>query len=415
VTHPPHTPISARILVVDEEPAMFRFISTVLEGKGLSFDQANSSAQAIERVRSGATPDLVLMAIALPDQDGIATMEILRRLNPSLPVVILTDVADTRHVVQAVKAGAYDCLSKPFAPEDLERVVLSCPSVRPSSKPASNTLLEEIDAEHCFIAASPVMRGLRDRAVKIAASNIPILITGESGTGKEVMARLIHKASRRSERVLLKVNCAAIPSELLESELFGHEAGAFTGAYSTKPGKFELANKGTILLDEIGEMPPAFQAKLLQVLQDHSFSRLGGQRTIKADLRVIAATNVNIALALASRQLREDLYFRLSGATIHLPPLRERKEDIVPLLKYYITRRAELFACSPITLTPRVIKACMEHDWPGNVRELCNFVDRVLVLNDEDALLNDLHHQKVASMPNRPALPPLAAAVRSVS
>jgi len=414
VTPIPNAALGTRILIVDEEPAMFRYISTILEGKGFSFDHATSGSHAVELLNSGGMPDIVLMDISLPDQDGITTLRQMREINSTLLVVILTNVSDTKFVVKAIKAGAYDYLTKPFAPEDLERVVLDCINTRPSRKATSGTLIEEIDSDYCFVAASLSMRKLRDRAVKVAASNIPILITGESGTGKEVMSRLVHKASRRSERILLKVNCAAIPPDLLESELFGHDAGAFTGAYSTKPGKFELANKGTILLDEIGEMPPAFQAKLLQVLQDHTFSRLGGQRTIKADLRVIAATNVNIVTALANKQLREDLYFRLSGATLHLPPLRERKEDIVPLLKHYITRRAELFACSPIMLTPRIVKACMEYDWPGNVRELCNFVDRVLVLNDEDALLNDLQRSKVSTMPATPSVPPMVA-IRSVS
>jgi transcriptional regulator with GAF, ATPase, and Fis domain len=271
--------------------------------------------------------------------------------------------------------------------------------------PVAGPTVEEIDNDCFFLATSPAMQTLRERAGKVAATNIPILITGESGTGKEVLARLVHKLSRRADRVFLKVNCAAIPAELLESELFGHEAGAFTGAHMAKPGKFELGNKGTVLLDEIGEMPLIFQAKLLQVLQDHTFSRLGGERTIKADLRIIAATNVDIRSALANRELREDLYFRLAGATLHVPPLRERKDEIILLMRHYIARRAERYACSPISLTPKLVKACLEYSWPGNVRELCNFVDRALVLRDENALLSDLQECR---MPVRTTASPIA-------
>jgi transcriptional regulator with PAS, ATPase and Fis domain len=213
---------------------------------------------------------------------------------------------------------------------------------------------------------------------------------GESGTGKEVVARLIHKLSPRAHRTFLKVNCAAVPGDLLESELFGHEAGAFTGATHAKPGKFELCNKGTILLDEIGEMPALLQAKLLHVLQDQTFSRLGSRSVIKVDVRILAATNINIPEALASKRLREDLYYRLNAFTLQLPPLRERKEEIPILLKHFMSRMAEQYARPPLPLSPGMLQACQDYSWPGNLRELNNFIKRYLVLGDEKLAIQEL-------------------------
>ncbi len=213
---------------------------------------------------------------------------------------------------------------------------------------------------------------------------------GESGTGKEVLARLIHKLSPRAHRTFLKVNCAAVPADLLESELFGYEPGAFTGATHAKPGKFELCNKGTILLDEIGEMPPLLQAKLLHVLQDQQFSRLGSRSVIKVDVRILAATNINIPEALATKRLREDLYYRLNAFTLTLPPLRDRREEIPVLLKHSMTRMAERYARSPLPLSPNLLQACHNHSWPGNLRELNNFLKRYLILGDESLAVSEL-------------------------
>jgi two-component system, NtrC family, response regulator AtoC len=217
-----------------------------------------------------------------------------------------------------------------------------------------------------------------------------VLLLGESGTGKEVLGRLIHKLSPRAHRTFLKVNCAAVPADLLESELFGYEPGAFTGATHAKPGKFELCNKGTILLDEIGEMPPLLQAKLLHVLQDQQFSRLGSRSVIKVDVRILAATNINIPEALATKRLREDLYYRLNAFTLSLPPLRDRKEEIPILLKHSMSRMAERYARSPLPLSPALLQACQNHSWPGNLRELNNFLKRYLILGDENLAVTEL-------------------------
>ena len=234
------------------------------------------------------------------------------------------------------------------------------------------------------------MRKLRSQAALVANVDIPVLMLGESGTGKEVMARLIHKLSPRAHRTFLKVNCAAVPADLLESELFGYEAGAFTGANHAKPGKFELCNKGTIMLDEIGEMPPSLQAKLLHVLQDQQFSRLGGRSVIKVDVRILAATNINIPEALANKRLREDLYYRLNAFTLQIPPLRERKEEIPILLKHFMTQLSEQYARAPLPYSPEMLQACAIYSWPGNLRELGNFVKRYLVLGDEKLAINEL-------------------------
>jgi transcriptional regulator with PAS, ATPase and Fis domain len=234
------------------------------------------------------------------------------------------------------------------------------------------------------------MRKIRSQAALVAHVDIPVLLLGESGTGKEVLARLIHKLSTRAHRTFLKVNCAAVPADLLESELFGYEPGAFTGATHAKPGKFELCNKGTILLDEIGEMPPALQAKLLHVLQDQQFSRLGSRSIIKVDVRILAATNIDIPQALATKRLREDLYYRLNAFTLHLPPLRERKEEIPILLKHFMTRMAEQYARPQLPLSPPLLEACQRHSWPGNLRELNNFLKRYLILGDENLAAAEL-------------------------
>src|SRR5206468_3709389 len=250
--------------------------------------------------------------------------------------------------------------------------------------------VEELCDDVFFVAASPAMRKVRSQSALVANVDIPVLLLGESGTGKEVVARLIHKLSPRAHRTFLKVNCAAVPADLLESELFGYEAGAFTGATRAKPGKFEQCNKGTILLDEIGEMSAPLQAKLLHVLQDGSFSRLGGRANVTVDVRVLAATNINIQEAIANKTLREDLYYRLNAFTMQIPPLRERREEIPLLLKHFMNRLSERYAHPPLGYSERLLRSCMQYHWPGNLRELGNFVKRYLVLQDEAMAISEL-------------------------
>jgi transcriptional regulator with PAS, ATPase and Fis domain len=231
----------------------------------------------------------------------------------------------------------------------------------------------------------------------MATTDLPVLILGESGTGKEILAQYIHRKSACSNAPFLKVNCAAMPADLLESELLGYEQGAFTGAMKSKPGKFELCDHGTIFLDEIGEMPPALQAKLLQVLQDGTFSRLGGRTTIKVDVRVIAATNIDIKSAIVNRHFREDLYYRINGFSFYLPPLRKRKEEIPVLIRYFMQRMSEKYARKPLSMPASLLSACMQYDWPGNLRELENFIKRYLVLGDDQAMIAELMRDRAPS------------------
>src|SRR6202451_2180407 len=375
------------ILLVDDEPGMLRYIKTLLEVDDYKVETASTGEEAVERVQKGLRPDLVLLDLLMPGIDGLETLEQLRKLQPGVKVVMLSCVSDTRKVVQAIRLGAHDYLTKPFQKSELDTVVDQCLGTNQQNYPGE---VEEVGDEVFFVAASPIMRKLRSQAALVANVDIPVLMLGESGTGKEVMARLIHKLSPRAHRTFLKVNCAAVPADLLESELFGYEAGAFTGANHAKPGKFELCNKGTILLDEIGEMPTTLQAKLLHILQDGQFSRLGSRSVIKADVRILAATNINIPEALATKRLREDLYYRLNAFTLNVPPLRQRKKKIQILLKLFMPRKAERSARPPLPLTPDLLQACMDHPWPGNLRELSNFVKRYLVLGDEKLAINEL-------------------------
>jgi two-component system response regulator AtoC len=378
---------TAKILLVDDEPAMLRYIRTLLEVDDYKVETASTGEEALARVDKGMEPDLVLLDVLMPGIDGLETLEQLRQKRPGVKVVMLSCVNDTKKVVQAMRLGAHDYLTKPFQKAELDAVIDQCLG---QGKMTVGGEAEEVGDDTFFVAASPAMRKIRSQAALVAHVDIPVLLLGESGTGKEVLARLIHKLSQRAHRTFLKVNCAAVPADLLESELFGYEQGAFTGATHAKPGKFELCNKGTILLDEIGEMPPALQAKLLHVLQDQSFSRLGSRTVIKVDVRILAATNIDIPQALAAKRLREDLYYRLNAFTLQLPPLRERKEEIPILLKHFMTRMAERYARPQLPLSPQMLEACQAHPWPGNLRELNNFLKRYLILGDANLAVAEL-------------------------
>jgi DNA-binding NtrC family response regulator len=371
---------------------MLRYMQTLLEVDSFRVETAASGFEALDRVQREPPPQLVILDVVMPELDGLKTLERLREIRPSLKVVMLSCVIDPRTVAQAIRSGAQDYLAKPFRKEDLDAVIKRClgPSGKAVEIPVPAAEAEEVSEDVYFVANSEAMLKIRGQVGMIARVEVPVLILGESGTGKEVVARLIHRLSSRSQRMFMKVNCAALPSELLESELFGYEAGAFTGAVKSKPGKFELCDGGTILLDEIGEMSPGLQAKLLHVLQDQSFSRLGGRSIITVDVRILAATNIDISQALASKKLREDLYYRLNAFTLNIPPLRERREEILILLRHFMARFAAQFGREPLPLCPALVDAAMNYSWPGNLRELENVVKRYLILGDEGQILTEL-------------------------
>ena len=266
----------------------------------------------------------------------------------------------------------------------------------PGSESSKSCMIVELGDDRFFLAASTAMREIHAKVCMIARADVSVLITGESGVGKEVVANLLHRQSARASRQFLKVNCAALPNDLLESELFGYEAGAFTGAMKSKPGKFEQCAKGTILLDEIGEMSPTLQAKLLHVLQDGEFSRLGARVNTKVDVRIVAATNINIEEAIAERRFREDLYYRLNTFILHIPPMRERREEIPYLLSELIERLGKAYHLEPIDLSPRLLAAAVDFNWPGNLRELVNFTKRHLIVRDEAAAIQELESKMLS-------------------
>ncbi|MDE3180627.1 MAG: sigma-54-dependent Fis family transcriptional regulator [Acidobacteriota bacterium] len=390
------------ILVVDDEPSMLRYLQTLLEVDSYNVSVARSGVEAIRMLRDGHRPDLVILDLLMPNLDGLQTLEQARQIQPGLKVVMLSCVTDTRKVAQAIKLGAQDYLTKPFKKAELDAVLGHCLA---SSTPAGGEV-EELSDDQYFVTASASMRKIRAQVAQLAQVDVPVLMLGESGTGKEVVARLIHKLSSRANRTWMKINCAALPAELLESELFGYEPGAFTGANRPKPGKFELCDKGTFLLDEVGEMPPSLQAKLLHVLQDQQFSRLGSRSIVKVDVRILAATNIDIPEAIASRKFREDLYYRLNAFTIQIPPLRDRKEEIPLLIRHFMGLFAARYARTPLAVSPSLIEACMNYRWPGNLRELENFVKRYLILGDEALALMELEtkkeEQSATAEPERP-------------
>jgi two-component system, NtrC family, response regulator AtoC len=386
------------VLVVNAEH--LRLTSRTADVEGYQIETVTSAGATLERLQHGPLPDLVLMNVAVPGAEGLYTLQRARELHPKLKVIMLGSASDARSAALAVRMGALDYLSEPFQESELEALLLQHLGEPPSAQEFGISEAPEIINDEpeiinlsdgaSFVCASPAMKQIHAQACVIAKFDMPVLMLGQSGTGKEVVSLLIHHLSPRSKYPFLKVNCAAVPADLLESELFGYEAGAFTGATKAKPGKFELCEKGTILLDEVGEMPPALQAKLLHFLQDHRFSRLGGRSIIQADVRILAATNINVEEALASKALREDLYYRLSGFTMRIPPLRERKKEIPLLMNHFMKKNAAQFSSPERRFSQTLLQACLSYTWPGNLRQLENFVRRYLVLGDEELALSEL-------------------------
>lgn len=386
-----------RVLVAGDDENDFLHIKELLEAEGYTVEIAESEEQVLRHVDKDVPPELLVLDIDLGPAGGLRALERCKQVRSRQKVVMTASTSQANQVVRAIKLGADDFITKPFPPSRLREAVFSAvgagaktPEPHPRPPAGDPEIVESLDDEHFFLAASPAMKQIRSQVTLVAKVDLPVLLLGESGSGKEIIARLIHKLSTRANAPLLKVNCAALPDELLESELFGYEAGAFTGALKAKPGKFELCHRGTMLLDEIGEMSPWLQAKLLHVLHDGGFSRLGGRANISSNVRILAATNIDIEAAVAGRQFRQDLLYRLNAFTVQVPPLRERREEIPLLLNHFMNKHAASLQKPGLRFSERLVQECTRYHWPGNVRELANVVKRYLVLEDEISIIEEL-------------------------
>ena len=367
------------------------FLAHLLELRGYAVDTAEDGRSALALLEGGAAPDVVLLDVMMPGQDGLATLARIRELHPEVSVVMLSVVGKTGTIVEAMRLGAADYLNKPFEEAELEATLARVLERRaleqervalgePSTRKAGETIAW----------ASAAMQRVKALLEQVADTDVTVLIQGESGSGKEIVARTLHAVSSRAQARFVKVNCAALPEDLLESELFGYEKGAFTGASARKQGKFELAHGGTIFLDEIGEMSPALQAKLLQVLQDGRFTRLGGNQEIAVDVRVVCATNRKLDDMVREGTFREDLFFRLNVVTVTLPPLRERREEIPTLVANFLRSFAARYHKPLPRLSDRLMRALDRYAFPGNVRELENMMKRIIVLESETQILEEV-------------------------
>ena len=389
------------ILVVDDDRSVRSYLSDFLTSCGYSIECAESGDQAVARLSAGYVPSLMVLDIVMPGINGIEVLENVKKINSFIPVIILSAAGQTKTVVDAMKMGAADFLVKPFEEQELELAiqnVLEKQKLKEEVKTLKRQLDSYVEAGD-ILSTNPKVLRIKEIAKQVADTDVPVLISGESGVGKEVLARFVHNNSSRHDKPFVKVNCAALPDDLLESELFGYERGAFTGALNEKPGKFELADKGTILLDEIGEMTPHLQAKLLHVLQDSEYSRLGGKKTVRVDARVLASTNVNLEEHVANGKFREDLYFRLNVIRVDIPPLRERREDIPILCNYFLCKYRDRYKSIVEEIAPSLLDSFLRYDWPGNIRQLENAVKRYLILPDMNMNLSELKDQQGGTAP----------------
>jgi len=390
-------PAAFRVLVIDDDPGVRDYLEALVSRQGYEVVAVAGGEEAL-RTLGSAPPDLVTLDMVLPGMDGLDTLRELKKRAPDVPVIMLSGHGQARTIVEAMKLGASDFLRKPFEVEELELAFQKA-----LEKRALTAEVEQLrgrarrESEMMILGGdNQKMREVREIIEQVADTDITVLIRGESGTGKELVARALYQLSSRRDRPFVKVNCAALPSELLESELFGFERGAFTGAQRRKLGKFEYANHGTIFLDEISEMHPNLQAKLLQVLQDGEFSRLGGESDVRVDARILAATNRDLEVAVAEGSFREDLYYRLNVVTIQIPPLRERRDAIPLLVDHFLRKYNEQYKKDVKQLSPQTMEVIMGYAWPGNVRELENMVKRMVVLENESTVLEEIAHRDVA-------------------
>ncbi|MEA4922695.1 MAG: sigma-54 dependent transcriptional regulator [Eubacteriaceae bacterium] len=378
-----------RILIVDDEASLRQLLGKVMKREGYEVFTGRDGAEGMEIFQNNPV-DLIISDIKMPNMDGIEFLHSVKKADPSVAFVLITAFATTETAIDALKSGAQDYVTKPF---DIDEI-LSVVNKLMVEEGAGSRTLEAIDADSDedfkVTSKSEKMQKVLALAKQVAPASSTVLITGETGTGKEVISSAIHSWSSRSEKPIIKVNCGAIPDNLLESELFGYEKGAFTGAVSSKPGRFEVADGGTIFLDEIGDISPAIQVKLLRVIQEKTLERLGGIKTKKVDVRIIAATNKNLKKEVAEGRFRDDLYYRLNVVPIQLPPLRERTEDIEDLIYYFLKKSAGVSGGKVKSISDDAMDRLKRYSWPGNIRELENIIERAVVITPEDIISEDV-------------------------
>ncbi|GAB4487913.1 MAG: sigma-54 dependent transcriptional regulator [Thermodesulfovibrionales bacterium] len=379
-----------RILVIDDDESVRDLLGSFFTGQGFEVSTASDGESGVELLKEEKF-DLFFVDLVMPGMGGLDVLSEVSKNGIPTPGIVITAYAAVKTAVEAMKRGAFDYATKPFILDELLIIANRALSVSRLSK-ENQMLKRQLKRKftfHGLIGSSPEMQKIYRLIEKVADTDSTVIISGESGTGKEIVAKTIHYNSSRSQNLFVPLNCAAIPRDLLESELFGHEKGAFTGAVSTRIGRFELANNGTILLDEVGELHPSLQVKLLRVLQEREFERVGGTRTIKVDVRVIAATNQDLEAATRDGKFREDLFYRLNVIPIHLPPLRDRKEDIPLLVDHFMTVFCKRRKKEPLTIASRTMDRFLRYPWPGNVRELENTIERLVILNDSGTVTPD--------------------------
>lgn len=399
----------SRLLIADDEPVIRLVIRETLSNEGYEIEEAENGEEAVLKVKN-SNFDLVIMDIRMPKVDGMEALRDIRRMNPSLPVVMITAHGSSNIAMEAIREGAYDYFTKPFDVAEI-RIVIK----RVMEKMRLVKQIEQLEAQllqenpfENIIGTSPKMQEVFSLMKKVMTNDVTVLICGESGTGKELVARAIHYHSYRARKPFVTVSCVAIPETLLESEMFGHEKGAFTGAHQMKLGKFELAQEGSLFLDEIGDMPLNLQAKLLRVIQERELERVGGTRTIKVDIRLIAASNEDLAECVKNGTFREDLYFRINVLPIYLPPLRERKDDIPILTTCFIKHYNQKLGKYVARVSEDTQRIMMEYSWPGNVRELENVIQRAIIQSTGEIITPDLLPPNIHAEPTLPDITTVA-------
>jgi DNA-binding NtrC family response regulator len=395
-----------KILVIDDDPKVPWILSEGL--KEFEIVSARDGVEGISAARD-EHPQLVLLDIKMPGMDGLEVLSRLKEQNSGQEVIMLSGHGDTQHIVESIRLGAAEFINKPFDVREVEihiRKVLER-SLLKEENLKMRKRLSHYEAQHRMVGDSAKMSDLKSLVEQVADSELAVMIRGESGTGKEIIARMVHALSGRAEQEFVKVNCAAIPRDLLESELFGYEKGAFTGAVRNKPGRFEIADGGTMFLDEVGDMPLELQSKLLQVVEQNEFVRVGGVHNIKVDVRIVCATNRNLEEAISQKQFRDDLFYRLNEITLPIPPLRERREDIPMLVDYFLRKYTHEYKRDFRPLSPEALRFLQSQKWPGNVRQLENLIKQVVVRDDEQILYDLLETKPSVDDPLGP-LPPVA-------